>query len=773
METDIIISISGVAMVNGRITGSLHLGNPVMCFHIISCAVISAVLAYNNKGYLSSITRNGFFAGSGYSQTYNLVYDDFGNMTSIGVGSQNLATYNYGTQNNNLKTMTYGNGASVTYSYDNLDRVTQETWTSGANTRRYQYVYNTEGQLSKKLDTDTLKAVNYEYDSLGRLIHSSQTTDNTINQYTEHAYDTANRISRQAWQLGVNAYTESYSYNSADGSLSQVETRKDNTALSKTAFTYDPLKRLQSKAVTYNNASLYTENYTYVTDTAANTTTMQVASLNITQGSGSQLGYTYSYDSTGNIISANRTDVNKNVSYTYDEQGQLTSETIGSTTYDYTYDTYGNIRGATGGSTSYEYSYSNSNWKDLLTSLKTTTNGIENTVAFQYDAIGNPTHYYNGTEWNFTWENGRQLVSAKNLSTNKTSTFTYGVDGIRDSKTYNGTTYTYQNQNGQVVRQTWGTHKLDFIYDNNGRPASMVYDGTRYHYVLNLQGDVIRLLNNSGATVQEYEYDAWGRPLNTPTGVGAVNPLRYRGYYYDTETGLYYLQSRYYDPVVKRFINADFFISAITNPLGYNVFAYCESKPVSRTDFTGHTWQDILSVIQQCSAEIGQNIQSFEKGYNWCLELSNADGPYPVADSIALCGAALLTTIAVGNGIYRTASQARSTSHAKSAARSQATSVTTTRRQQYSYWAAELIHNTVVVMNPLTFSEAQVRVACGKSIMCKNQAAAMAIIIANQYRNAVGPERHGTSGYYWHYHPTRNHTGSKDSTHIWFYGGIQ
>jgi RHS repeat-associated protein len=98
---------------------------------------------------------------------------------------------------------------------------------------------------------------------------------------------------------------------------------------------------------------------------------------------------------------------------------------------------------------------------------------------------------------------------------------------------------------------------MDFLYDESGSAYSFIYNGTQYYYVKNLQGDVMRIVDTSGTVVANYFYDAWGKVTNSGTIIGLYNPIRYRGYYYDTDTGFYYLQSRYYDPVVKRFISAD------------------------------------------------------------------------------------------------------------------------------------------------------------------------------------------------------------------------
>ena len=118
-----------------------------------------------------------------------------------------------------------------------------------------------------------------------------------------------------------------------------------------------------------------------------------------------------------------------------------------------------------------------------------------------------------------------------------------------------------------------------------------LYNGTIYYYILSLQGDVVAILDSSGVSVAEYTYDAWGRLLST-TGsmsgtLGLHNPLRYRGYVYDQETGLYYLQSRYYNPKLCRFISADAFVSTGQGILGHNMFAYCNNNPVMGYDPSG------------------------------------------------------------------------------------------------------------------------------------------------------------------------------------------
>jgi len=164
------------------------------------------------------------------------------------------------------------------------------------------------------------------------------------------------------------------------------------------------------------------------------------------------------------------------------------------------------------------------------------------------------------------------------------------VDGLRLTKNVGSTAHKYIWQGDRLVSENWGSNELEFFYDESGTPYAFDYNGTMYYYITNLQGDVIAITNSSGTVVATYEYDAWGKLVSTaPTSgsIGAINPLRYRGYYYDSETGLYYLQSRYYDPEVCRFINADEYTSTGCDYLGCNMFAYCNNNPVNHLDLTG------------------------------------------------------------------------------------------------------------------------------------------------------------------------------------------
>ena len=166
-------------------------------------------------------------------------------------------------------------------------------------------------------------------------------------------------------------------------------------------------------------------------------------------------------------------------------------------------------------------------------------------------------------------------------------------------------THEYLTQSGKVVRETittsMDTTTLDFFYDESGRPFAFNYtpEGSTpntYYYILNLQGDVVQIIDANGVMQAEYVYSPWGEIISAEGDLAEINPLRYRGYYYDSETGFYYLQSRYYDPENHRFINADSYASTGQGFLGVNMFAYCNNLPVILHDSNGE-FPSLLIVI--------------------------------------------------------------------------------------------------------------------------------------------------------------------------------
>ena len=231
------------------------------------------------------------------------------------------------------------------------------------------------------------------------------------------------------------------------------------------------------------------------------------------------------------------------------------------------------------GETYHTYGYTNAGWSDLLTSFDGGT--------ITYDAIGNPLTYHDGKT--FTWTAGRKLSTVTDGS--NTYTYTYDGDGNRISKTAYGETTDYYYIDGKLLGLKKGQDTLLFLYDETDTAYGFLHNGTPYYYAFNLQGDIVAIRNEIGMEMASYSYDVWGNPVsisdNYYMGLATLNPLRYRGYFYDEETGFYYLQSRYYDSEVGRFISSDGYVSTGQGILSYNQFAYCLNNPVRFSDDSG------------------------------------------------------------------------------------------------------------------------------------------------------------------------------------------
>ncbi|MEA4827261.1 MAG: RHS repeat-associated core domain-containing protein [Clostridium sp.] len=277
---------------------------------------------------------------------------------------------------------------------------------------------------------------------------------------------------------------------------------------------------------------------------------------------------TYYYDELNQLTREDNEILNKTITYSYDAGGNILNKT------EYLYTT-----GALGTPTStISYGYGDSNWKDKLTSF----NGKEIT----YDTIGNPLTY---DGYIFTWQQGRQLAGIN--GNGKDVSFKYNVDGIRTEKTVNGVTTKYHLVGDRVTFEDNGTDKIYYTYDDDSNILSMNLNGTEYYYIRNAQGDINGLYDKTGAQVVSYTYDSWGKLISIDGSLkdsaGVKNPYRYRGYRYDSETGLYYLQSRYYSPEWGRFINIDSYIGTLGELLSHNMFGYCNNNFVNLLDSNG------------------------------------------------------------------------------------------------------------------------------------------------------------------------------------------
>ena len=560
-----------------------------------------------SKDLLSAISTA---SGTDYSFTYGV----FDLTTAVKAGSRTLISHSYtNDQNRRLSRSVYGNGDAVSYSYDSFGRTTAVTYGDTGST--VSYTYDANSNLGQLTDGISGRVNRYSYDFLDRLMRYEESGDGYSN-IVQWGYDDENNLSSQTQTLNGTTYTSTYAYDK-DNRL----TKATEGAISAN-YTYDSFSRMTGLTSKNGSTSVVSTAVTYV-DPSSSATSTQVKTWN-----NGKAAYTYTYDNKGNITSIS--DGSKTVTYAYDAFGRLVDvyDPVAKQHCVYTYDDGGNLlqqviykpkqsSGGGGGdivipvdppveppievivaaapddygyylSATVNYTYGDANWPDLLTAF--------NGKSITYDAIGNPLS--DGT-WTYAWQHGRQLASMS--KSGSSITYGYNADGKRISKTVNGTTYNFSYLGDQLTEMTWGSNKLHFTYDSTG-PASVTYNGNRYFYLKNAQGDVTGLVNASGTQVVSYTYDPWGAPMSTDgtmaSTLGAANPLRYRGYVYDTETGLYYLSSRYYNPVWGRFINADTPEIVVSSPgkvnWDKNLFAYCDNNPVNRQDNGGKAWQDLL-----------------------------------------------------------------------------------------------------------------------------------------------------------------------------------
>ena len=335
-------------------------------------------------------------------------------------------------------------------------------------------------------------------------------------------------------------------------------------------------------------------------------------------------------------------------------------------------------------------------WKDQLTSYRIG----DTTYNISYDGAGNPISYMGAS---LTWNETGNLTSIQTGASpymasgaNRTIAYTYLSDGTRRTKTVNGRTTTYHYNNGLLLSETTvsatngngsnnvnssDAETLSYYYGSTGKLASVTYQKgantpVSYFYAYNGQGDVIALYRSSDSVlIGTYEYDLWGRPVSVKEATAGIdvnsiltkNPFRYRGYYYDEETGFYYLNARYYDPQVRRFISADdmAYLGADGTITGYNLFAYCANNPNEYEDQTGHSAAEIPQLMQSAIPEIPQIIQtmileieeilsSLTPAYATFAVMPAVDGPIPIMDAIALTGAVVITVGGIGYGLYET-----------------------------------------------------------------------------------------------------------------------
>jgi len=385
---------------------------------------------------------------------------------------------------------------------------------------------------------------------------------------------------------------------------------------------YDCLQRLSSSTLKNASGSTVSQTtYGYFSPEPGRTTLMVSSETN----SAANTSLSYTYDNDGRVSMVYE-DGDLVLRYTYDpSQGFLIREdnAYANETYLYTYDEMGNMLTKK----TYGLDFS-SNPFDLLESesfsYAQSSLGKRYGEWNSYDALGNLT-FDDDKAWSYTWD-GRQLVDITEDGGSPQFTFDYNADGIRTRKgiTDYGDEWTYHSytlDGTTIVKETiyfesYGmvvsSRDIYYYYDENGAPLGLNWNNTNYYYYKNIFGDVLGIMNSNGTMVVRYAYDAWGNPIST-TGamantLGQDNPFRYRGYYYDTETGLYYLNARYYNPEWGRFLSPDPVLDT-SSAVGCNLFTCCGNDPINRIDESGAFWDTFFDVISLVSSivEVCQN----------------------------------------------------------------------------------------------------------------------------------------------------------------------
>ena len=579
---------------------------------------------------------------------YSVTANSDNKVTSVTAGDAVLAQYTY---NNDAKKLisavNYANGQSISYNYDDNGNISSLYY---GDTLAYTYLYNSENTLTAKINhTDGVRT---DYTGSNAAV-SDINADGTLTERYSYKFERLNKVVQPAGLVAEEEFfpaadgeeaeleriTESFGGKSFStdyydgylkyGNITRTETETEGT-LNKTE-TQNGRNVIISSEYEYNNNSLpakliqkfgllkTTYNYTYGTDGNITAVTEEkdydysdgASMLPIDFDGDTFEPYSretrYYYDGAGQLIRTDDEKEGKTTAYEYDGNGNITAVK--------TYALHAKDAALGEPESVKSFGYNASGWTDLLTSVDGN--------AVTYDALGNMLAY-NG--YTYIWQAGRRLAGM--TAGANTYIYKYDDNGIRTEKTVNGTVTHYTTLDGRITGQYDGTNTIYFRYDADNSPVGFNLNGTEYFYVKNVQGDIEEILDTNGNSVVIYAYNAWGKTLSV-TGpladtVGIINPIRYRGYYLDSETGYYYLQSRYYNPDICRFINADepsMAMESIKKRVSENLFLYCSNNPIMYIDETG---RDLAWVICGVGLFVLIAYAAYATLNTWCaLDMSN------------------------------------------------------------------------------------------------------------------------------------------------------
>ena len=456
----------------------------------------------------------------------------------------------------------------------------------------------------------------YDKDKLQR-VEVFNSSGTSLNNET-FEYDSLGRMTKNTYTFGTKTVGNNFTYlldttaHNADQRIGSASYLVNGVSKATATNYFDTYKRIRRKLISIGNT--YDREITYDATRIARI-------LDVKNGSTIN-NVSYAYDLHGRITSeSDSANTNVNTTYVYDSFGQLVRENNKALdkTFVYSYNGIGNIANVK----TYAYTTGAVSGTPVITSYTYDGTQVDRLTSFggkaiTYDANGCVNTY---DDWTYTWTKGKltKRVRGTRLSGIDTYTYTYDAYGRRTSKNYrftkgtqalaaymtsSSTNYTY-DASGRLIREQYteifndlssNSREIIYLYDENGVIGVMYsYNGSTsaaYFYRRNLQGDVTAIYNREGNRVGEYAYDAWG---NCTILSGASNdlvnnnPIRYRGYYFDAESGVYFLNARYYNPQWRRFISpdsTDYLDPASVN--GLNLYAYCYNDPVNYADPSGN-----------------------------------------------------------------------------------------------------------------------------------------------------------------------------------------
>lgn len=525
---------------------------------------------YNGENRLGSITDP-----KGTLTSYG--YDLNGNLTNIRNGRGHTVLLGYNAQNQ-ITSRLEPLGQKMEFRYDangNLieevrpDGLTKVTTTYNQNNLpefiringnlKWQYEYDGNGNIVSVKNGETGAVSSFQHDANDRL-----KTLITGSQKVDYDYSMTDAVLSIKGSSGTASFIQTFEYDVKN----QVKNMYRN-GTNQASFDYKPTGALAERR--YVNGVHTSFNY----DAA-----QQLDYLKVVKGTTVLLEERNGYDLNGNLSTVASAAGQK--TFGYDVLNQLESQSLPANglSESYTYDAVGNrlskatVKNGSTSNTSYSYNANN----QLIN-----VNG----QTYTYDANGNRTK---DSKYTYLYNQFNQLTSIKNLSGTTTAAYTYDEKGRRISKTVGGkTTYFHYGEGIQVLFETDSAGQIivEYQYDSSGFPLTMTKNDATYYYIYNSNGEISSLTDSLGTVLASYTYDAWGNVLEEAGPMASENPYRYKRYYYDEETKLYYMTSRYYQPTEAVFLSTDPIGGDSANPEGLNGYNYVSNNPLNYVDHNG------------------------------------------------------------------------------------------------------------------------------------------------------------------------------------------